>query len=454
MSITSVRFLLFAGATMAVYYRVPKRWQWKVLLAASLLFAAVNGCLIFLLFTVVTAYAAGRHPALSRWCVLLNIGMLAFCKIFLKTLPFGISFFTFQAVGYMVQVRRQAVEAEKNPLRLTLFLSFFPQLVQGPISRKDQLEALFVPHDPDRRQITAGLRRMLWGYFKKLVIADRIAPVVQALRQSTGWGFLLLTVCYAVQIYGDFTGGIDIVLGLGQCFGVSLPENFNHPFASKSVAEYWRRWHITLGAWMKDFVFYPVSVSAPMRRFSRFTRRKFGTVGKRLPVWIATMVTWLATGIWHGTTPNFLLWGMLNCGVILISQELAPVYAAFHRRFGWKEKRWYGCFETVRTFLLMNLIRACDLFPNVKDYVNRVGTLFSPCVLPESLGITPADWVVLALGIGLTVLAAGQPERLRQGLEGHPKLRFALLAALFLAVLVLGKYGVGYNAGTFIYHQF
>ena len=218
------------------------------------------------------------------------------------------------------------------------------------------------------------------------------AAAVIALRgpQFTGVGFFLLTLFYAVQIYADFTGGIDMTIGLSQALGIDLAENFIRPFFSKNIAEYWRRWHITLGEWMKSYIFYPISVSQPMLKLSKKARSSMGNFGKRLPVYVASIATWLVTGIWHGITPNFILWGMMNCFVIVVSEELNPLYEKFHNRFGWKEKKWYGAFEILRMFLLMNLIRIVDLFPNVADYFRRMGSLvttFNFQILWDRLGL-------------------------------------------------------------------
>ena len=276
--------------------------------------------------------------------------------------------------------------------------------------------------------------------------------------EYTGLSFFVLTCFYAIQIYGDFTGGIDIALGLSEALGISLPENFAHPFFSKNIAQYWRRWHITLGQWMKEYVFYPLSVSGSMRKFSKWARRRWHRFGRRLPVYAVTLATWFCTGIWHGVTPNFLLWGMLNCAVIVASEELSPLYKKFHNRFPWKEKTWYGGFEMLRMFLLMNLIRIVDLFPNVADYFGRLGTMFTSFQVPFlELGLTGLDYgillggVALMLAVSLLQLKRGS---LRTLLWERKSLRYMLTAGLFLAVLLMGCYGIGYDAGSFIYNQF
>lgn len=491
MRFTTVGFAAFAAALLILYYRIPKQHQWKLLLIASGWFYLSCGwmCWLFILTTAITSYLAARimedngqkhsktwAKRINRYwlagCLLLNFGILGMCKwnvIFSKgyVLPLGISFYMFQSIGYVIDVYRGKNTAEKNFFRFALFVSYFPQLIQGPISKHSQLAVqLHAPHSYDGKQVSFGFQRMLWGYFKKLVIADRISTAVVTLLdpQYTGVSFFVLTVFYAVQIYADFTGGIDIALGLSHSLGISLPENFIHPFFSKNIAQYWRRWHITLGAWMKDYVFYPISVSRPMLRLSKAARARFGNFGKRLPVYVATIATWFVTGIWHGLTPNFVLWGMLNCFFIILSEELTPLYHRFHTRFGLKDRKWYGCFEILRMFVLMNLIRACDLFPNVGDYFGRIASLatdFNFHILWDGtlleLGLTGLDYGILSVGV-LAMLAVSLLQEkqgsVRELLWNKPVLRGSLMAALFLAVLLMGSYGVGYDASSFIYNRF
>jgi len=521
MQFTSVSFLLFAAVLLLLYYRIPGKVQWMLLLTASYVFYLFAGIeyLAFLVFTTLTTWLTARsmdnrlqkQDAMLKenkavWskeerkayketvkrgnkvrlvlCLAANFGILAVCKAVLiepfrtlaagggltfltVALPMGISFYMFQSMGYVTDVCRGKVRAERNFFRLALFVSFFPQLVQGPISKYSQLaDQLYAPHPFDGKQLSFGLQRMLWGYFKKLVIADRIAVAVGALKapEYTGVGFFILTVFYAVQIYADFTGGIDVTVGLSQTLGITLPENFIRPYFSKNIAEYWRRWHITLGEWMKDYIFYPISISKPMLKLSKAARAKLGNVGKRLPVYVASVATWFVTGIWHGLTPNFVLWGMLNCFVIVVSEELTPLYSAFHNRFHLKEKKWYGGFEILRMFLLMNLIRVCDLFPRVGDYFFRMGSLVTVWnfhMLRDGtllqLGLSGLDYGILAVSVVLVFAVSLLQEKkgsVRELLWTRPALRYSLMFLLLLAVLLMGSYGIGYEASSFIYNQF
>ena len=458
----SYSFPLLFGLLLAVYYRVPGRWQRALLLGFSIFCYARAGWENLGLMMLVTALCWCSAWAMELWgrkrgiligCLTANFALLALCRLRfpMGPMPVGISFYLLQCVGYCVDVYRGKVQAERNILKFTLFASFFPQMTQGPIGRYDALSReLSLGREYDRSQVSEGLMRMLWGYFKKLVVADRLAVPVAALKGSFGPGFLLLTVLCTVRLYADFTGGMDMALGAARALGIRLEENFDRPFSAKSVAEYWRRWHMTLGRWMKEYVFYPLCVSRPLLRLGRAARKRQGSRGKRVSVYIATGITWLVTGLWHGAAPNYLLWGVLNCVVILISQELAPLYARFHNRFGWKEKRWYARFEMARTFFLMNLIRACDLFPNPIDYVNRLVSLVQWGSVPD-LGLAAADWWILALG---TVLMFGAEGRREKPPRLSPGVKMTGAAALVLITLVFGCYGLEYDAGSFLYGNF
>lgn len=377
----------------------------------------------------------------------------------------GISYFVFMAAGYLIDVNRGKVRAEKNFFRLSLFLTFFPQTVQGPIGRFSELEEqLFAPHRAAWEPISRGFLRMLWGFFKKLVIADAIAPVIGKLTggvEYTGGFVLLAAVLYTAQIYGDFTGGIDITIGIAEMMGIRLSENFRHPFSSVSLKEYWNRWHITMGAWFTDYLFYPLSVSKPMQKLSKKSREKFGNpIGRRVPVYLATALTWFATGVWHGLRWNFIVWAMLNCAVLLISQECEPWYRRFHARFpGAKEHPVYRAFCRGRTFLLVGFLRLFDIYADVPTTFARIGSVF--CVFNFgtvagslfSLGVSmPAFLAFLAaVAIVWTVSKAGEKHDVRSVLTARPAAYAAVCALLVFVILVFGAYGMGYDASQFIY---
>lgn len=412
-----------------------------ILLALSLCYVLIfgKGFWYLPLVTAGSAYFAARY-ARRRWvvpaCLLGNFGILLLCKLRLRMLPLGISFYTFQAMGYVLDVHRGRIPPERRFDRVLLFVCFFPQLVQGPISRYDRL----MPELTARRKWTAfelqaGFQRIVWGLFKKLVIADRAAIGVAALRDAPcgGFGVALLSLLYAVQIYGDFTGGIDMALGLAELMGVRLEENFISPFSSQSFPEYWRRWHISLGQWMKDYIFYPVSVCTPMRVFTRWTRKHLGKRGKKLPVYLASLITWLVTGLWHGLTPNFPLWGFLNFLIITVTQEFSL------------DKKGSRPVRIRATFFLMNLVRLCDLYPNVASYGQRLWWLISDFRISlPSLGLSGGDWVLLIAAFGVAL----KYDSRRGRLPGW------VTSALILLTAVFGVYGIGFQKENFIYNGF
>lgn len=526
MLFTSYTFLAFLCLLFAVYFLTPGRWQWVTLLVGSYVFYAFAGVeyFIFILFTTVSAYIISRllkrvksredayvdanretldkearkaYRARAKkkrfhillWGLLLNFGVLAVLKytafavtnvngvlsLFGKEgfsvpsllLPMGISFYTFQTMGYLIDVYRAKVEPEKNIARLALFVSFFPQLVQGPISRFGELhEQLISPHKFNGKAFTFGLQRILWGFFKKLVIADRVLVAMNTMLDSPdeyrGAYVLLLILLYSVQIYADFTGGIDITIGVAEAMGIRLTENFDRPFSSRSTKEYWRRWHITMGSWFRDYIFMPISVTKPMLKLNRALSGKIGRVwASKAVAYTASTVTWLATGIWHGAGWNFIVWGLLNCFTMIISETLEPLYKRFHDRFPrLTASRPYGAFMSVRTFLLMGLFRSLDCYRNVRLTFSMWGSMITFKGIGEmlmggifSLGLGVADFVIVLVGV-IVIFAVSKTENVREKLYERPILSAVLCVTLFLATVMLGAYGAGYDASQFIYNQF
>ena len=532
MSFTSLSFLFFVAAVCAVYYLFPVRYRWVVLLAASYLFYASQGwqCMVFLLVATVTVYLtaavvswmqentdrvvqemsgkgvsgekrkeykAGRKKRakhLVTVCIVSNLCILAALKylnfgidnlnritVFLgwgeqvtyrdMILPLGISFYMFQSIGYLLDVYWKRARVQKNFLKFALFVSFFPQIGQGPISRYASLsETLYTGHSFDAVQVRYGLERILWGAFKKLVIADRIAVAVQSLTAAPGYYrgtfVVVLMVFYAVQLYCDFTGGIDITIGVAQLFGVKLAENFMRPFFAESIKEYWRRWHITMGTWFRDYVFYPFSISRPLRKLTAFVKKHFGMpAAKRVSVYTATIVLWAATGIWHGAYWRFVVWGLMNGIIILISQELEPLYKRFRRRFPKLTGGMpYRAFMVARTFLLMSSLRLFDNARGCRDAFISFWSIFSQwgrraLTAQEflGLGLTAADYVIVAAGalVVFSVSLIQRKQPVREWLGQKPFfVQYAVFLALFLSVLLFGIYGIGFDSAGFIYNQF
>lgn len=529
MLFTTYEFMGFMAVLFLAYYLIPKKCQWPLLLGASYVFYFIAGAdyLIYILATTLTVYFAARmiernaqrqadylkeHKAdLSkeekkaykegckgvrlRWligCLLLNLGILAAVKyanfvisnlngifsalgrgeplsFFSLALPMGISFYTFQALGYLIDVYRGTVSAEKNPFKFALFVSFFPQLIQGPISRFGDLsKTLYERHFFDSKTVAYGLQRILWGYFKKMVIADRILVGVTAIIKDAGTyegAYVLVGMLfYTLELYADFTGGIDITIGIAQTMGITVQENFNRPYFSKSLKEYWRRWHISMCSWFRDYIFYPFSISKPMQRFTKFSKRRFGDrVGRRLPMYLSSFMVWLATGVWHGASWNFIVWGLGNWAVLMVSEEFEPLYEKFHKRFG-AEGKLYAVFQMLRTFVLVCCLNLFDCYASLGDTFRAFASLFTAGnwqVLWDgslmNLGLSLLDYGILAAGTVLmlvvSLLQRSGSVRAKIGQKPYP-LRFAVWYGLFLIVLLMGAYGIGYDASQFIYNQF
>ena len=390
MSFLSPSFFAFLACSLGVYSLAPKRLRWIPLLASGLLFYACGGPAA-LLFPAVTALAVWlaalgmeaidrgsrermrAGPALSReekkaekarargrkrlllWAAFaLSLGVWLFFKFrgpLLRLaglpperadgllIPLGISFYTLGALGYLLDVYGGRISAEPHFGRFLLYVTFFPQVIQGPIPRYGDLGAqLRDSPDPSAEGIRLGLLRMLWGCFKKLVVADRLAPVVSAVfgfpDYYGGAAVFAAVALYGLQLYADFSGGIDIALGAAELFGIRLQENFRRPYFAVSLADFWRRWHITLGSWMRDYVFYPLVLSKPLMGLQKALRRRgAGWLAAALPAAAGNIAVFLLVGLWHGSSWRFVAWGLFNGVVLAAGELLEPAYRRFREGF-------------------------------------------------------------------------------------------------------------------------
>lgn len=510
MYFTSYEFLGFVLVLGLLYYVLPKKAQWPLLLLGSLAFYAASGpkYLIYVAVTALSVYGAGMlmdrdRNGVTAWlkahkeelskeekkaykekhkkvrlaylliCLLINLGILAVLKFqhFGWVLPLGISFYTLRAVGYLVDIHRGTYEAERNPLKFLLFISFFPIILQGPISNYNELaETLYGPNKFNWKNVSFGLQRILWGFFKKLVIADRVLAAVTVFIKDpetyNGAYALFGMLLYTLELYADFTGGIDITIGVAEVLGIKVAENFDRPYFATSLKDYWRRWHITMCAWFRNYVFYPVSVCKPMQKLSKFTRKVFGEkAGKRIPVYLSSFFVWLATGVWHGATLNFIVWGLLNWLILMVSEEFEPLCTKFHEKAKFSNSFGYRIFMILRTFVLISVLNLFDCFANVgttlKALLSIVTTGNYEGALAgayEAFGLSAADYIILAVGIVMMFLVSlikGDGAFLRDKIA---KLKFPVQAViwigLFVLVLLFGAYGQGYDQSQFIYNQF
>ena len=525
MTFVSLSFFVFVAASLLVYFLMPQRYRWTVLLAVSLLFyVLVSGALIlYLLFTAAATYAMGLKMAqingksaalLSqgsrdekkairaaatkqkrRWLAAVavaNFGLLAVFKYqgVLSSgfsligkcfgiavpdfegsllLPLGVSFYTFQSMGYVIDAYRGKVTAERNFFKYLLFVSFFPQIVQGPIGRYDELaEQLYAGNGFDYQRVKFGAQLAAWGVFKKLVIADRAAILVNTVfggyPDYTGKSLWIAVLFYTVQIYADFSGGIDIARGVGQMFGVTMAENFERPYFAQSIAEFWRRWHMTLGGWCRDYIFYPLSLSKAFNQLSKKTRNWLGNrIGKLVPVILSQLIVFIIIGMWHGSQFKYIAFGLYHgafiIGGILFDETFAKWRDALHIK---PDSLWFQGFRILRTFLIVALGR---FFSRAGSFTQAMSMLKN-CFFPSSalqpglfaLGMGKRELLVLAVAVLILLLVDILNERsvsVREWIAARPMpIRWALYLCGVLTIILFGIYGKKYDAAAFIYMRF
>ena len=523
MSLTSTYFIIFMLILVPVYYLVPKKIQWFVLLAASLVFYAFGGLfnIFYVLFTSLTVYCGTRFmdklnnkqkeylkankENLSRdekkaykakikskrktvmlCSILLNLAVLVFFKFLYPfnsllsyfgkdalsiIMPLGISYYTLQAIGYAVDVYWGNAECEKNYLKVLLFVSFFPQVTQGPISDFKQLSnELFTEHEFTYKNYSWGFQRLIWGFFKKMVIANLMLPYVKNLFENyasySGLTLFIGIFVVMVQLYADFSGYMDIVCGVCEMLGIKLSENFNGPFFSKSLSEFWRRWHITLGAWFKKYVFFTVGTSRLANSISGKVKNKFGAdAGEKTVSTVALLAIWFSIGIWHSVNLPFVLWGLLNGVIMIISVWLEPVYTSVKSKLHINDKaKPWKLFQMARTFTLVSALEVFSDAGTLKDGTGYLVQIFKSALgIPKSFAqLFPYVENRLNFGylfIGLVFILAfsivGRQKTVRVYFNKIPIIvRILILSVVFFLIIIIGVPIIIENGGGFLYEQF
>lgn len=511
MSIVTLRFFIFAAVACAEYWLCPRRGRWVVLLIASGIFWLVNTslslgvCAVFageVLLTWLAALAVRKisgewlRTAVTAGTVILLTAALILYKDLLffvgninavgsllgrspgLTLPqwlapFGISYFTLILIAYLLDVRWGTVEEpEKNPLKMLLFAGYFPQMTSGPITRyNDMTPTLFGGATWSWKGFCFGCERFLWGLFKKLVVADRMAVVVATLYDGTtytGWWVPVAAVAYIGQLYADFGGCMDIVIGISEMFGVPLAENFRRPFAATNLSELWRRWHITLGVWVRDYIMYPVLKSGWMKAVRGFCKKRFGKKASReVPTYIGMFITWFCVGFWHGGSWKYIFGsGLFFFAMIAGGMLLEPVFKKLIALLRINTGAWsWKFFQQVRSFALFAAAVSFDRRSSFGAGVaawKSVLTTWNPGALRHGailqLGLSGVDLVICAVGF-LAILVVSMLQERRGSvrellLEQNRAFRWLVYLALLGAVLVLGCYGPDWGEVEFIYANF
>lgn len=482
MQLISARFFAFLAVTFIFYYLCPKKHRWVILSGFSLAFYAFSGyvSLIFILINSLSSYAFAlclqkcrkegsgfAQKANLTSAVTFTVCLWAFSRA-MEAHPLGISFYSLRVISYLFEVKRGRLRAQRNFLKYLLFTAFFPISVLGPIAEYGKIsDSLFSGKGTDGKGFLSGLTRLLWGIFKKCVIANLLSEPLSKIYGNpdsfSGAYILFLLIFYSAEIYCDFSGGIDIALGVSGMLGVDLPENFNRPFASRNLREFWNRWHITLGEWFEKYVFYPLSLSKPMQRLSKLCRRRLGvTVGKRIPVYTATLLTWLLTGLWHGARWNFVAWGLINGILVVLSQEMSFVSERFYEKH--PSVKGDGVILTscarARVFLIIGAVRLLDVYKSPKLTAKQLGTVFYDVESYKSFfggGLfalinVPALLILSVALIAVFFVSATRTES--RDIAEKPMCSALCVFGLILLSLVFGKYGMGFDLSDFIYSQY
>ena len=530
MNYQSGAFLLFSAGVVLLYYLFGKRMQKYILLLANIVFLVISGAkhIPYIAVTLLASYfcglcigriydgeklalktaadkeekkairAASKKKA-KRWLILflvISVGLLFTCKylnfiaqllndllrhfssvqipLFKLLLPLGISFYTFMAIGYVLDVYWKRYDREKNFIFFALFLTYFPHFVQGPIDRYNKFKSQIQDGVPASwHNLTYGLQLMLWGFFKKLVVADRLGIFVDSIYGNwSSYGgliFILTTMLYAVQIYTDFSGCIDIVSGLSETMGIHLAENFHHPYFARTIPDFWRRWHISLTSWFRDYIYLPVSTSRFVKRTKAFSKNHFGRFGSKVEMQVGLniplLVVWFLTGLWHGAATKYIAWGLYYGILMMLSNIFAETNTKLTQKlhikvesFGWKT------WQVLRTFtltLIGRVIFRAENYAVAKEMLKSCvsgakwefildGKIFTYGLNAQNLRLA----IVSILVVWIVDLLQ-ERMKLRDALAKEPLIfRWVLIFGCLMAVIIFGIYGPGYDAAKFIYEQF
>lgn len=440
---------------------IRERWTVKMRRVLMLGLVVLFGALVTVKYSAFLAVNANAVLHFFRSPVQLRVPAFV--------MPIGISFFTMQAYGYLFDVYRGTVKAERNMGKLSLFLSFFPCIVEGPICRYSQTaESLWEGKALSYDRFTRGAQRIAYGMMKKLVVADRLNAFVEAVFDNgvTGQGGImaLAAVAYTFQLYMDFSGSMDAVLGTGEIFGVEIPENFRQPFFSRTVSEFWTRWHISLGGWFRDVIFYPVTTSAPMKRLTSAGRKKLGNHwGPMLTSGIALLCVWLSNGAWHGAGWNYIFFGLYHFAIIFTGSAIAPWCKTLSDKLRIdRASPAFRVFQTLRTAVLVVVgelfFRATTLSRGMQMMGAILTNFTFSDIAVKNLFLDGADCVILLVTAAIVFAVSLKKEQgtdIRTALaEKTIAVRWLWLAGLVLYIIIFGAYGRGYIPVNPMYANF
>ena len=491
MNLSTFLYLVFFFLTTLIHYFLPKRIRWVWLLIVSYLFCIYASPVFALVLLLVTAIAYVDGLLIARAgnrkgkLTALLLGMsAAVVPLFIAKyfnfslsiiedavrvlggsvefvgldilLPLGISFYTFQALSYLMDIFNDVLKPERNFARFALYQAFFPKLIAGPIERGGALlPQLLEPKPFEYQRLLDGLVRIGWGFFKKLVVADRLGVIVNTVFSAPGDFhsplIVLAVFAYSFQIYVDFSAYCDIAIGSAKILGIDLVENFNSPYFSRSITDFWRRWHISLTSWLRDYIFTPLNFMLRRKR-------------SKIYQYILIILVFLVSGLWHGANYTFIIWGLLHGVYQVIEAATLKMRIRFAARFNIdRESFGHRFFEVAGTFLLVTFtwifFRAQNIHEAgqiIKSIVTFEGiTEQSAWTLPQ-LGLAQPDLLIMVFGLTIVVIVqvAGHKRNWISGLNTQPlPFRWLVYLSLIFAVIIFGYFGI-YTAESFIYAGF
>jgi D-alanyl-lipoteichoic acid acyltransferase DltB (MBOAT superfamily) len=490
MLFNSFSFLIFFPIVVLVYYLIPKKVRYIWLLVTSYYFYMSWNAIYAILIAVSTLVTWTSGILISRaestkekksfvaGSLVINLGILFFFKYFDFTidninaflgkfhmtalnhpfdiiLPVGISFYTFQALSYTIDVYRGEIKPEKNFFRYALYVSFFPQLVAGPIERsKNLLKQLNLFLKFDIRRAVDGLMIMLWGYFLKIVLADRIAIFVDTVYRDMdtygGMYLIIATALFAVQIYCDFAGYSTIAVGAAKAMGIDIMENFNVPYLAETTGDFWRRWHISLTSWFKDYLYIPLG----------------GSRKGKLRKYFNKLIVFLVSGLWHGADLSFVVWGGLNGLYQIIGEILMPVRDRFVSKLQLhRNSLGHRIVSIIVTFVLVDFawifFRASDISAAIKA-IGSIFTVHNPWILFDGslygCGLNSKEFWFMILCIVVLFFADFQKKKgiiIRDVIKKQDDwCQILVISFAISAILIFGIWGSNYSDASFIYFQF
>lgn len=482
MSFVSVGFYIFILLFVLIYYIVPIKHRWTILLGASLLFYYTLDKQGFprLLGTVIFSYMVamllahckkkGIKNKTQKLILVVSVVLVLLPLFVVKEgnfittellhggvreyiVPIGISFYTLQIIGYLVDVYKGRTICQKNPAKYMLFVTYFPQIIQGPIPRYEKMKQLFVGHFFDEVAFSKGCHLIIWGFFLKMMIADKAAVVVDTVFLSfdiyKGWYILLAGILYSIQLYTDFQACVCIAKGVSALFGINLDDNFKHPYFSQSTKEFWSRWHISLSLWLRDYIYIPLGGN-----------RK-GAIRK----WINLYIVFIVSGMWHGAGYKYIVWGIMHATYQLIGSITEPYRNRFYQCLHIEERSALQvfvkqCFTFLAVMFAWIIFRA-DTLQEGMDMIVSIFTVWNPWVIFSdqifTLGLDWKDFVVLLISCIVLIRVSCLQEKgsvsdliLRQ----HLIVRWGIYIISIIGIMIFGTYGFGFNAQDFIYGGF